>query len=93
MSKVSSASHHRSTGHCLLVRHALAPCLPCKLASYGGLSVANTAAGFEAETEDELSVDPGDEVTVQVEVEGWVQITRERDGKKGLVPASYLQTA
>lgn len=52
-----------------------------------------SAAGFEAETEDELSVVPGDEVTVQVEVEGWVQITRDRDGKKGLVPASYLQPA
>lgn len=55
--------------------------------------MASHAAGFEAETEDELSVVPGDEVTVQVEVEGWVQITRGRDGKKGLVPASYLQPA
>ena len=53
--------------------------------------MAYYVAGFEAETEDELSVVPGDEVTVQVEVEGWVQVTRDRDGKKGLVPASYLQ--
>ena len=36
---------------------------------------------------------PGDEVTVQVEVEGWVQITRNEDGQKGLVPASYLEAA
>jgi len=49
------------------------------------------AAGFEAETQDELTVFPGDAVTVQVEVEGWVQITRDEDGKKGLVPASYLE--
>ena len=49
------------------------------------------AAGFEAETEDELTVSPGDAVTVQVEVEGWVQITRDKDGQKGLVPASYLE--
>lgn len=48
-------------------------------------------AGFEAETEDELTVMPGDEVTVQVEVEGWMQITRNKDGQKGLVPASYLE--
>jgi hypothetical protein len=48
-------------------------------------------AGFEAETEDELTVMPGDEVTVQVAVEGWVQITRNNDGQKGLVPASYLE--
>lgn len=49
-------------------------------------------AGFEAEAEDELSVVPGDEVTVHVEIEGWVQVTRARDGQKGLVPASYLST-
>lgn len=50
-------------------------------------------AGFDAEAEDELSVVPGDEVTVHVEIEGWVQVTRARDGQKGLVPASYLNTA
>ena len=36
---------------------------------------------------------PGDEVTVQVEVEGWVQIMRNKDGQKGLVPASYLEAS
>ena len=49
-------------------------------------------AGFDAEAEDELSVAAGDEVTVHVEIEGWVQVTRSRDGQKGLVPASYLAT-
>lgn len=33
---------------------------------------------------------PGEEVTVHVEVEGWVQVTRARGGHKGLVPASYI---
>jgi hypothetical protein len=50
-------------------------------------------AGFDAEAEDELSVAAGDEVTVHVEIEGWVQVTRARDGQKGLVPASYLATS
>ncbi len=36
---------------------------------------------------------PGEEVTVHVEVEGWVQVTRARDGQKGLVPASYIGPA
>ncbi|KAK9919131.1 hypothetical protein WJX75_009619 [Coccomyxa subellipsoidea] len=53
---------------------------------------ASIIYGFEAEAEDELSVVPGDEVTVHVEIEGWVQVTRARDGQKGLVPASYLST-
>ena len=35
----------------------------------------------------------GEEVTVHVEVEGWVQITRDRDGQKGLVPATYIGPA
>ncbi len=47
-------------------------------------------AGFEAETEDEVSVAVGEEVTVHAEVEGWLQVTRARDGRKGLVPASYI---
>ena len=55
-------------------------CVPC-------------CAGFEAETEDEVSVALGEEVTVHVEVEGWVQVTRARDGRKGLVPASYIGAA
>lgn len=50
-------------------------------------------AGFDAEAEDELSVTAGDEVTVHVEIEGWVQVTRARDGQKGLVPASYVVAA
>ena len=36
---------------------------------------------------------PGEEVTVHVEAEGWVQVTRVRDGQKGLVPASYIGPA
>ncbi|CAL8471398.1 g10940 [Coccomyxa elongata] len=54
---------------------------------------ATIVYGFDAEAEDELSVVPGEEVTVHVEIEGWVQVTRARDGQKGLVPASYLNTA
>ena len=47
----------------------------------------------EAEGEDELSVALGEEVTVHAEVEGWVQVTRARDGVRGLVPASYVGAA
>ena len=73
----------------------LLPCNACKcsIAELMKAATQNLAlpAGFEGETEDELTVFPGDEVTVQVEVEGWVQITRDKDGQKGLVPASYLE--
>ena len=48
-------------------------------------------AGFEAESEEEVSVIPGDEIIVHLEVEGWFQITRFADQTRGLVPASYVQ--
>jgi len=48
-------------------------------------------AGFEAESEEEVTVTPGDEIIVHVEVEGWYQITRVADQTRGLVPASYVQ--
>ncbi len=51
---------------------------------------AGARAGFQAESEEELSVAPGEEVTVHAEVEGWLQVTRARDGVRGLVPASYV---
>lgn len=47
--------------------------------------------GFEAESEEEVTVNPGDEIIVHVEVEGWYQITRVADQTRGLVPASYVQ--
>ncbi len=47
--------------------------------------------GFEAESEEEVSVYPGDEIIVHQEVEGWYQITRVADQTRGLVPASYVQ--
>ncbi|DBA86816.1 TPA: hypothetical protein ACH3X2_005399 [Trebouxia sp. C0005] len=47
--------------------------------------------GFEAESEEEVSVYPGDEIIVHQEVEGWFQITRVADQTRGLVPASYVQ--
>ena len=46
--------------------------------------------GFKAEGDDELSVATGEEVTVQAEIEGWVQVVRARDGARGLVPATYI---
>lgn len=49
------------------------------------------AAGFDAESEEEVTVVPGDEVIVHVEVEGWFQVTRVSDQSRGLVPASYVQ--
>lgn len=48
-------------------------------------------AGFDAESEEEVTVVPGDEVIVHVEVEGWFQVTRVSDQSRGLVPASYVQ--
>jgi hypothetical protein len=47
-------------------------------------------AAFVAEADDELSVAPGDSVVVQAEIDGWYQVTRVSDGKRGLVPASYV---
>jgi len=47
--------------------------------------------GFDAESEEEASVYPGDEIIVHQEVEGWYQITRVADQTRGLVPASYVQ--
>ena len=48
---------------------------------------------FEAENDDELSVVAGDAVRVVGEVDGWVHAVRVADGKKGLVPASYVERA
>lgn len=48
-------------------------------------------AGFDAESEEEVTVSVGDEIIVHVEVEGWFQITRVADQTRGLVPASYVQ--
>ena len=48
-------------------------------------------AGFEAESEEEVSVNPGDDIIVHQEVEGWYQVTRVADQTRGLVPASYVQ--
>ena len=47
--------------------------------------------GFDAEAEEEVTVVPGDEVIVHVEVDGWFQVTRVSDQSRGLVPASYVQ--
>ena len=55
------------------------------------LTVPITPAGFDAESEEEVTVVPGDEVIVHVEVEGWFQVTRVSDQTRGLVPASYVQ--
>ena len=49
-------------------------------------------AEFVAETDDELTVKPGDAVVVQAEVDGWYQVTRASDGRRGLIPASYATT-
>ena len=49
-------------------------------------------AEFVAETDDELTVTPGDAVVVQAEVDGWYQVTRVSDGRRGLIPASYATT-
>lgn len=57
----------------------------------GGVKHLCYFAGFEAETEEEVTVSPGDEIIVHLEVEGWFQITRVADQTRGLVPASYVQ--
>jgi len=43
-----------------------------------------------AEADDELSVAAGDGVVIQAEIDGWYQVTRVSDGRRGLVPASYV---
>ena len=42
-----------------------------------------------AETDDELSVAPGEIIVIQAEIDGWYQVTRVSDGARGLIPASY----
>ncbi|KAK9807563.1 hypothetical protein WJX72_002624 [[Myrmecia] bisecta] len=51
---------------------------------------AKVIYGFDAEAEEELTVNVLDEVVVHAEVDGWYQVTRVRDGQRGLVPASYV---
>ncbi|KAG1666846.1 hypothetical protein FOA52_009470 [Chlamydomonas sp. UWO 241] len=46
---------------------------------------------FTAETEAELTMSIGDQLTLGTEVDGWVQATRDSDGVTGLVPAGYVQ--
>lgn len=53
------------------------------------LNVSVRCAEFVAETDDELSVVPGDAIVIQAEVDGWYQVTRVSDGRRGLIPASY----
>lgn len=50
------------------------------------------SAAFVAETDDELSVAPGDFIVIQAEIDGWYQVTRLSDGARGLIPASYAVT-
>ena len=45
-----------------------------------------------AETDDELSVAPGEVIVIQAEVDGWYQVARVSDGARGLIPASYATT-
>ncbi len=47
---------------------------------------------FAAETDDELSVAPGEIIVIQAEIDGWYQVTRLSDGARGLIPASYATT-
>lgn len=49
--------------------------------------VAWRAAGFEAEMDGELSVEPGERVKVHSDVGGWVRVVRLSDHKSGLVPS------
>jgi hypothetical protein len=46
---------------------------------------------FPAEAEGELDVTVGDVVWVEAEVDGWYSVRRDRDGARGLVPASYVE--
>lgn len=46
-------------------------------------------AAFEAENDEEISVDAQQEVMVEAEVDGWYQVVR--GSERGLVPASYVQ--
>ena len=46
-------------------------------------------AAFEAENDEEISVDAQQEVMVEAEVDGWYQVVR--GNNRGLVPASYVQ--
>lgn len=64
----------------------------CRAASYPprvDRPDAACRAEFAAETDDELSVAPGDAIVIQAEVDGWFQVTRTSDGRRGLIPASY----
>ena len=71
--------------------------LHCTLVSLGD-SQSTTAvadintplcAAFEAENDEEISVDAQQEVMVEAEVDGWYQVVR--GSERGLVPASYVQ--
>lgn len=55
------------------------------------MSQGTVLYAFDAEGPGELSVDVGQAVVVQAEVDGWYQIYRPDDGQTGLVPCSYVQ--
>lgn len=50
------------------------------------------AHAFEAALPEELTVARGDTVSVVADVDGWLDVVRDRDGARGLVPASYVAT-
>ena len=55
--------------------------------------VCTVAAAFVPSEDWQLACAAGDRVTVTTEDDGlgWVEVVREADGAKGLVPLSYLQ--
>ena len=74
---------------------ALSLCQSCVfvlLTSVG--QVRAVAAAFVPSEDWQLACAAGDRVTVTTEDDGlgWVEVVREADGAKGLVPLSYLTT-
>eukprot|EP00891_Asterochloris_glomerata_P008567 jgi/Astpho2/8567/fgenesh1_pg.00125_%23_57_t len=72
--------------------------IPARFDSFGtqyddfGASPAarpQSRTAFEAENDEEISVDAQQEVMVEAEVDGWYQVVR--GSERGLVPASYVQ--
>ncbi|MEW5302150.1 MAG: hypothetical protein WDW36_004959 [Sanguina aurantia] len=57
----------------------------------GGQRVALVMYDFAAETEGELAVTAGEQVTLVGEEGGWCTVVRGSDGAVGLVPADYLE--
>lgn len=83
LASTASSSHQRTLSGGSIDIYGSMPGTPSRIEG----PERTIAAGFKAEMEGELSVDPGDRVKVHSEVGGWARVLRVSDLRAGLVPS------